>query len=459
MDLKRVDLIGNFFSISQEEFGQNAWQDYSLFAHLYIIGFIKEQSKRQIEKILKGLESMNSILRIKINKKPWIISLNTVKYFMLFFAFIPPESVSKSAVMNPIQALIKLIACIWVLLQFVKKMPRQKEFYLLCGYYVLLLISTVMNPKDGDLLQAILISFGNMCFVYTIIFAMKQDQDRFLDSIGTYLTILLIINFFVQFYFLLSGNIGTESFISTENHQGVFYLFSLLIYFLCRDHSKKCNLLLVFLLLNLALSSGTTLKLLVVAFFLIHFLFRPMKDNIRSKKFYAKIVFVTLVVMFFSLVVFRVQEKIVYSKTFTTIIGDVNTFTGRNQIWEYSLNMFLERPYWLLGYGQIAGSFVPAAVISSWSSAMLGTHNDFLNRLIMAGPLALILWCIFIYRGFMLLPQGKTQLRRDCMVLMACMVIQLMMDNANTELMAPMIFIIANLSMHEKVTLPLNYLD
>ena len=82
---------------------------------------------------------------------------------------------------------------------------------------------------------------------------------------------------------------------------------------------------------------------------------------------------------------------------------------------------------------------------------MLGTHNDFLNRLIMAGPLALILWCILIYRGFMLLPQGKTQLSRDCMILMACMVVQLMMDNANTELMVPMIFIITNLSVREEV--------
>lgn len=402
---------------------------------------------------------MNSVLKISNNSKHWSISSANLKYLVLFFAFIPPESISQNAVLNLIQAVVKLAACILVLLQLVKRLPHQKEFYLLCGYYALLLLSTIMNPQDADLLQAVLITFGNICFVFMIIMAMKQDQNRFLNAIGTYLTVLLIINFFVQLYYLLLGNNGLDSFISTENHQGVFYLFSLLIYYLCKDHCEKRKYLLGFLLLNLILTSGTTLKLLVIVFFLVHYLSHPIKDRIRNKKIYSKIVFILLVMMFFALVIFRVQEEIVSSDIIREIIGDVNTFTGRNQIWEYSLNKFAERPYWLLGYGQIAGSFVPASIISPWVKEMLGTHNDFLNRLIMAGPLALILWCILIYRGFMLLPQGKTQLRRDCMILIACMVFQLMMDNANTDLMAPMIFIISNLSVREEVTHSSNYLD
>lgn len=392
---------------------------------------------------------MNSILNIKSNSTHWNISLTSIKYLILFFAFIPPEGISQNPVLDFIQAVVKLSACTIVLLQLVHKFPSQKEIFLLYGYYALLLLSTIMNHKEANLFQATLIAFGNICFVFFIIISMRQDQERFLDSMGTYFTILLIINFFVHFYLLISKNTANIIFISTENHQGVFYLFSLLIYFLNKNHYKKCNLLLGCLFLNLMLSSGMTLKLLFIAFFLMHFLSNKIKEKIKNKKIYAKIAFFILIIMFFSLVVFRVQEKIILLNAFRNIIGDLNTFTGRNQIWAYVLNMFAERPYRLLGYGQIAGSFVPASIISFWSSAMLGTHNDFLNRLIMAGPLALIIWCVLIYRGFMLIPQGKTQLRRDCMILMACMVFQLMMDNANTELMAPMIFIITNLSVRK----------
>lgn len=403
---------------------------------------------------------MNLVLGIREKAKPWSISLKSIKYYMLFFAFIPPESISQNMLLNSIQVLVKLVACVWVLLRLVKRLPRQNEFYVLCGYYALLLFSTVMNLKDGDLLQAALIACGNICFVYIIIIAMKQDQDWFLSSIGTYLLILLNINFLVQLYALLSGNTGQIFFISTENHQGIFYLFSLLIYYLCKERLGKRDLLLGFLFLNIAISSGMSSKLLVIAFFFAHFFFHPLKDKMKDKTIYAKIVFLLLVAMFIALVIFRVQEYIVYSETLRTIIGDLNTFTGRNQIWAYVLNMFKERPYRLLGYGQIEGSFVPAAVISPWSKVMIGTHNDFLNRLIMAGPLALILWCILIYRGFMLLPQEKTRLRKDCMTLMACMVVQLIMDNANTELMAPMVFIIINLNVYEGKLIPhSNYIN
>lgn len=157
----------------------------------------------------------------------------------------------------------------------------------------------------------------------------------------------------------------------------LIYLYS----YMFHNKLKVIPLLLVLICtISLYLSeSGTGI---VVSFLAILFVILP-KQYFPSFPTY----FWMYIVVFFAIVVFRLQE-LLFGDFITDVLHKDMTFTGRTYIWDLVLHLIQDS--WLIGYGR--GN----QIISHYFGDLNETHNGFLEIMMYSGVLGILFFLIIL---------------------------------------------------------------
>lgn len=365
--------------------------------------------------------------KIYLKKMTW----KTFKLYLVLFLFITPIFFSGFTYLDIFITFFKYIAMAIILLDVFLNKKLSKEIIYIVILNLFVVLSSIYNKSN--ILSSILVALNIICLSIFLYFEIEKDKEIFIVYFTNFFQMILGINLvFNIISILISSDIR---FVASENHQNIYYVFAFLLVSLFRYYKSEYPALLPILILNIMVSSGITMRLVTIIWFVMQFGF--WAQIFKAK--YVRIIYIALI----SIVIF-ISFK--YSQNYNEIKSSIYSFSGRTAIWNYALDYFMKRPYKFLGYGQIKGSFIPATVISFWRTDLfLGTHNDFLAKLIYGGILYFILYLCGIYYCIVKCNKLPVSLKRQIIVIISMAIIVLLFDNQDIELFIPMLVLICSL--------------
>ncbi|USL25725.1 O-antigen ligase family protein [Priestia megaterium] len=280
--------------------------------------------------------------------------------------------------------IVSFFASIIVFLKMNKKLDSL-DILLACYFTFTILISFIRGTLSFGVFYSIISLYGIILFLK---FCLKANVFATMYSLYWLYVSVAIVNFLSMlmhssslendFYFLGGKNVIQMTILPT--------IFIIFIYsYLVKKKLTKLNLTLIIIcLISMQLSkSGTALviTLLIIIFFFIY------KKNIISFGHYLFV----YTVLFFSIVIFRIQEK-AFNSFISGYLDKEVTFTGRTYLWDIALNKI--RDSWLVGYGR--GNSVISSNSYMLSNHLNEVHNGVLELLLSIGFFGLALFVLIL---------------------------------------------------------------
>jgi len=229
--------------------------------------------------------------------------------------------------------------------------------------------------------------------------SMKTDLD-FLKTVDAMYKFLILATLFLAVFFPASvisqsydGTRIVDGFFGGKNALSMYLLTGLCVNLLGYELEKKkalwraCIYPLICALLLGVSGSGTGLVAAAVFVVLLYLkLYRLL--NARN-------IFIAEIIATFSIVIFRVQEKLFSSFIVNTLHRDV-TLTFRADIWEIAVEKFTQN--WLLGWGFGNDVIAVNLKLPSWFPyTITETHNGFLDVALALGIAGLVPFILLLF--------------------------------------------------------------
>ncbi len=321
---------------------------------------------------------MNSKLNIKkSNLKKFLL------YFVLLFPFFKiPYLDYNFAFMDKIYDFWLITSSLIILFIIFRKGKYSKIINYILILIGILFISSVINGTDLSVCFNNSITILVLCLI--VDYGLKYDTKLFLKSFGFLLSTFIYINF-ISILFNPNGMYINENgfkmnwFLGYKNTHILFILPAILINFLYSYMKKqKFNfsnyLLLVVSILSTFIVDNSTG---IVGLFILT-LFLLFKKIFNYEKIFNIInYFILSAILFFSIIVFRVQNY--FSYFIVNVLHKNITFTGRVYIWDKAIDFIKNKP--LIGYGNISFKY---------SDVVLSTHNTILGIMHKIGIIGII---------------------------------------------------------------------
>lgn len=280
-----------------------------------------------------------------------------IKNFVLFFLLLLPFFESEFITINLpkfnlLFNILKLISFLIILILIIINKKISKIIIAIAIYLLILIISTVQN--NADISQCINRIFNIITVCLIIDYGLKKETNVFLVSFETLLSLLIYINLLTIIFNpmgMYCDKLGNclNWFLGYKNSHILFILPSILVSF-TNSYYKKNHLtinnyiLLVVSILTLILNKSSTS---LVGIFIIIILIIFTKNLKLTKVFNIRNYFISYIILFFSIIVFRIQN--LFSFIIVDILHKDITFTGRTYIWDYVFKFINKKK--MLGYG------------------------------------------------------------------------------------------------------------
>lgn len=323
-------------------------------------------------------------MKIKFQKNTILIYL---LYLFLIFPFFKPMYLTTFPFINKIYNLLQVVNFILIIIFTLKDKKVSKVNMLIILFNMILMLSTILN--NGNLEEVITSSMRLISLCLLIELAIRRNPKEFLRVFEFLLSVLIIINMLSIFLYpdgmYISSVTGYSSnwFLGFKNTHILYILPTLIIsiinsYIDGEKISKRTIILfLVALISSIKVWSATSL----VAIFLLIFFLILIKV---LKKHNFKMLFLTYIVAFFSIIIFRLQN--IFKYIIVDILGKDLTFTGRTFIWDYVIEYIKAKP--ILGYGYEYGAIRFA---KGYNYHSYHAHNIILEILYQTGICGLII--------------------------------------------------------------------
>lgn len=253
-------------------------------------------------------------------------------------------------------------------------------------------VAFINSESINSYLKDVIIFMG---VVITTAYFMERDFKDFLWSTSLLMDLLVCINFF-SFLFIPKG-FGTDAtgniiyFWNTSKHIISLYIVAFTLNIFTSICVYKKNKI-VYMLLNLLIIVDLLLEwpgtaLIGMGLYLILILGLIFTKKEKKAIFYNPwLYFFVGISVNIAIVFFRVQD--IFSYLIVDVLGKNLTFTGRVYIWDISLKLIKEK--WIIGYG--------SSDLITYKGYSLMAHNQFLDILVQAGVVGLILFLLYLTR-------------------------------------------------------------
>ncbi len=281
----------------------------------------------------------------------------------LMLAFVEPTFFYTIPILDTFFTMARLLAiCIVAILVFGKKIRINKIDVLLIIYYGILMVSQMLSENT---MCQVLIYMGNaMGFVLLLEIELKRDSSFFIKSLGIWLRLLVCINFALMMIYpegmytiYNADNVwhSSSNWLLGYRNAHIYTIIPATLITIIEDYIKTGKLIgsirtVLFLMVAVASivtgKSATSLMFVfALGFFFLFFIgFRQYKNRIFTNY---RVFVVFPVILFFAIIIFRVQEK--FAWFITDVLGRNLTFSSRIYIWDKAIYYIKQR--WWIGYG------------------------------------------------------------------------------------------------------------
>lgn len=344
-----------------------------------------------------------------MNKK---IKKSNLKFILIIlFLIIPffelPLLNKYFPIFNQILKYWKILSFILITIIYLMQRKKSKIIAYIIIYIIILAISTLINTGDYLYLASLSVGILSMSLIFDYGLNSKY-KNLFLRIITNYLFMLLSINLFLIILYPNGMYTATDTnyiqnWLLGYKNSLILYIYPCLLSSIIYSYinKNKLNFLskVVFIVSFIsALLAGTSTTLFGLMFIGFYLVFNKMFIN--NKIFSIKNYVILYIIMYFSIIVLRVQNWFKY--IIVNILRRDLTFTGRVYIWDYVINFIKTKPF--IGYGveNISYRFMKTKVWQSFHA-----HNFILEILYKTGMIGLILLIIIIYKTLRNLSQSK----------------------------------------------------
>ena len=322
------------------------------------------------------------------------ITINSILIYLQWFIFLillKPGIINQYETINQIFNILMIgITVILFVIYILKgKISNIIVFELL--YLVTLFLITFLKEGDIDyFLKIYLPIFGLSIYTNMLI---NIDVKKFAKGSLYFFASIIIINFFT-IIINPHGDVNNRNFFLgyDNNFAPVIVLGCALVLFFSKFLYKRTNwkATIVFICTVLSCFITTSAGAKLAAFMLmILYLYMILGKEINLRKFNHKLFFYISIIMFFVIIIFRMQEY--FSFLIEDILDRDLTFSGRTYIWDRCLEYISNSPF--IGYG------VEDPNVRAITKLIFHAHNIYLNILLEGGILALGIYFIFLKKG------------------------------------------------------------
>ncbi len=323
-------------------------------------------------------------MKIRFNYREFLFS--ALGFFLMIPFFKPNYIYEKMPAVNTIFMYYLYGAIGIIFLYYITDLIRRKKapskiMVMITLYSVSLMLSTFLS--DGPLMAAVREGFSYMALFALSEILLSKSLNMFLRVITPILNLLIIINFATLLIWpkgMYRSYVGSMELFNTGNNWILGYdnafiayvlpafLFSLISYLYVRPtFFSKIKALIISAICIYTIFSrwhATGVVCMVVFIPVALLIFMDKLPAIANAKTYLW----GNVVVFFSFVIFRIQE--LFSYIIKELLDKDLTFSGRIGVWDLSLKSFYEAP--LFGYGIEALSKTIARI------SINSSHNQYL---------------------------------------------------------------------------------
>lgn len=322
------------------------------------------------------------------------ITINSILIYLQWFIFLillKPGIINQYETINQIFNILMMgITVILFVIYILKgKISNIIVFELL--YLVTLFLITFLKEGDIDyFLKIYLPIFGLSIYTDMLI---NIDVKKFAKGSLYFFASIIIINFFT-IIINPHGDVNNRNFFLgyDNNFAPVIVLGCALVLFFSKFLYKRINwkATIVFICTVLSCFITTSAGAKLAAFMLmILYLYMILGKEIKLRKFNHKLFFYISIIMFFVIIIFRMQEY--FSFLIEDILDRNLTFSGRTYIWDRCLEYISNSPF--IGYG------VEDPSVRAITKLIFHAHNIYLNILLEGGLLSLGMYFIFLKKG------------------------------------------------------------
>ncbi len=339
--------------------------------------------------------------KLKIKKN------DIIKFFMYFILIFPFFRITFLTVTFPtiekFYKILQIIDCAIIILLIIKGFRYSKIINYIVIYFFVLVFSTLLN--SADISGSIFLSIKTIVLCFIIDYGIKKDTKVFLNSFEFFLSILVYLNFLTIIIFKNGMYVNevagyTENWLLGYRNLHILYILPAIMisfinsYFCKEKLSFRNYILLIVSFISLYITRSSTS--LIGIFFIITFII--LNKIIKKSKNLTKILnirtyFITYIVLFFSVVIFRIQN--LFKFLIVDILKKDLTFTGRTYIWDYVIEFIKEKK--VFGYG-IEDSMLRLRKTNYWLSTH--AHDQILEIIYKTGFVGILVYIILMIKSF-----------------------------------------------------------
>lgn len=325
---------------------------------------------------------------------------NKIVIFAIFLIFLTPYYFESIDIIKVVFESLSIVISIFFIIVYLINKRINKIFFPLMGYYLILLISTIIN--DSGLiyyLYKVLTIFGFIAYVDLLF-----DNNCFFKPFVSYITIFNIINFIsilISPNRNININVNRIYFLGYDNDFNLIltmacYILLIYHYKLKKEKEPKYNKIRIVFYVNYIVTlissflvQSATFKISMLMFLFCYLFF--FATNFLPKIIFNYKVYLALAyIIFIGLVFFNVQNN------FGVLLGKLDrdiTFTGRTEIWDKTLEKIKENKIIGTGYMNMNQRMEKMNIYHA--------HSTYLNVLLESGILGELVYLILlISRGY-----------------------------------------------------------
>lgn len=329
-------------------------------------------------------------------------NLKLTMWILLLIPYFKPSFIAQLQGLQWLDTLFdvwRLLSAVTVCLFYLYSMlrfRRKPSTVLLClgGYLFFVALSTALHGSNYWEVLNYVITVGTFCVLLEL--SLRDGPDMTLDMLFYPLTVMILANLVLMALYpdgiVRGGNYNySYNFIGIDNLLAPVLIPYIIITILrstmrCGTLDLCAYVMISVAVLNILLVWAATalLGLAVVLCFLLLFYQRRFQSLFNGLTY-----LIAAFGMFFGVVLFRLQD--VFAFLIEDILGKGLSFTGRTDIWDEAVRMFLLSPW--LGYGYAIRGKVYRLRVAKYYHA----HNLFLEVLVEGGILAMGCYLGMIY--------------------------------------------------------------
>ena len=310
-------------------------------------------------------------------------------YLILPFFGIPFLN-NKFLIISKLYNLFTIINGVIIFLLVLHNKKYSKIINYILGYFVILLISTLISK--GDISNTLLGIYQNIMLCLLVDYGINKDKVLFLNALEFVLSSLVILNFLSILFFPNGMYINMsgydENWFLGYKNSHILYIIPLLLISFLKDYNSKRKLgAKSYLYIILSISSTVLSKnstglfgLFIIILFLV-----LKKFLINIKWFNIKNYFLLYIFLFFFIIVFRLQN--LFSFLIVDVLQRNLTFTGRTYIWDAVLEKIKQNKF--LGYGNMTFKY---------NNYIYSTHNSILEITYKTGYIGLLFYFLILIK-------------------------------------------------------------